>query len=69
MVDQHGKRGLYPQSSELGSETIVRDQMNVIAYLDGTKDLVNISEICQIPYFKTLEIINRLKEKNLITQI
>ncbi len=66
---QLGKRGLYPQSSELGSETIVRDQMNVIAYLDGTKDLVDVSEICQIPYFKTLEIINRLKEKKLITQI
>lgn len=66
---QLGKRGLYPQSSELGSEAMVRDQMNVIAYLDGEHDVLDISEKCQLDYLKTLEIIDKLKGSQLIIEI
>lgn len=66
---QLGKRGLYPQSSQLGTESIVRDQMNVIAYLDGQNDVLSVSEICNLPYFATLNIITKLQEKGLITEI
>ncbi len=63
---QLGKRGLYPNSSELETESIVRDQMNVIAYLDGQNDVLDVSEICGLPYFTTLNIVNKLMEKGLV---
>jgi aminopeptidase-like protein len=65
---QLGKRGLYPQSSELGSEAMVRDQMNVIAYLDGEHDVLDISERCQLNYLETLEIIDKLIDSQLIIE-
>jgi aminopeptidase-like protein len=66
---QLGKSGLYPQISDLGTESSVRDQMNVIAYLDGQNDLLKVSEICSLKYFVTLSIVNELKEKGLIKEV
>jgi aminopeptidase-like protein len=45
---QLGKRGLYPETSYKGSADNVQDMMNVIAYCDGTKDLIALSDCTKI---------------------
>jgi aminopeptidase-like protein len=42
---QLGKRGLYPTLSMRGSAAEVRRMMNLLAYADGTHDLLEIAEI------------------------
>jgi len=42
---QLGKRGLYPTLSTKESGGSVRDMMNLLAYADGTRDLVDIAEL------------------------
>lgn len=63
---QLGKRGLYPTLSTRDSAMVVRDMMNVIAYLDGENDLIKISEITGVNPLKVISIINTLNENNLI---
>src|SRR5215203_3258798 len=41
---QLGKRGLYPTLSTRGAGYAVRAMTNILAYADGTKDLVDIAE-------------------------
>ena len=63
---QLGKRGLYPNTSTKASGARVRNQMNVISYLDGKLDLLQIADKCQIPYTEVQAIIERLKSAELI---
>lgn len=63
---QLGKRGLYPSLSTKESGELVRDMMNVIAYLDGELDIIDISKLTGVNPLKVIEIINTLSEKNLI---
>ncbi len=46
---QLGKRGLYPTLSAKGSATQVKNMMNFIAYADGERDLLDISEKINVP--------------------
>jgi aminopeptidase-like protein len=64
---QLGKRGLYPTLSTKESGKIVRDMMNFIAYADGEKDLVEISNIIQVPVKELYPIIDTLLEHKLIS--
>ena len=63
---QLGKRGLYPNTSSKNSQDLVRNQMNVITYLDGTHDLNEIASICSISINEVEEIVERLLKVNLI---
>lgn len=63
---QLGKRGLYPTVSKKGIYGDVKDITNFIAYADGTRDLIEISNIIGVPVSKLLPIVNKLKEANLI---
>ena len=63
---QLGKRGLYPTLSTKESGELVRDMMNVIAYLDGENDIIDISEITGVNPLKVISIINTLNDNDLI---
>ena len=63
---QLGKRGLYPTLSTKSSGIQVRDMMNFIAYADGTNNLLEISEIINVPVWELYPIINNLREANLL---
>jgi aminopeptidase-like protein len=64
-----GKRSLYPETSTKTSEYQVRDMMNVISHLDGSIDLLAISDICNLKFIDTVRILNSLIENNLVTKI
>jgi aminopeptidase-like protein len=63
---QLGKRGLYPNTSTKSSGAQIRNQMNVISFLDGELDLLEISKICGISYNEVVTIINKLYEVDLV---
>ena len=63
---QLGKRGLYPTLSKKGSYDEVRAMIDFIAYADGTNDLIDISEIINVPVNDLLPIVNKLKTSGLI---
>ena len=66
---QLGKRGLYPTVSTKGSQALVEDLMNVIAYCDGETDMIEISDICNLRFKRVSEIIESLLEHDLIEEI
>lgn len=66
---QLGKRGLYPSFSTKESRKSVRDMMNLIAYSDGTNDLIAIADIIGVPVWELLDLVHRLKEENLLKSI
>jgi len=66
---QLGKRGLYPNTSTKNAIDLIRNQMNVISYLDGENDVIEISEKCKLDYRETLKIIEILNGANLIERI
>ncbi len=66
---QLGKRGLYPTISTKSSANGVQDMMNFIAYADGTKDLIEISNIISVPVWKLYPIIKKLKEEDLLEEV
>lgn len=64
---QLGKRGLYPQLSQVGSANDVRDMMNLLAYADGAHDLLGIAEIINVPVARCAAMANILLEHQLLT--
>jgi aminopeptidase-like protein len=65
---QLGKRGLYPTLSTKESGLQVRDMMNFIAYADGFRDLIGISNAINGPVWNLYPIIRKLKNANLIIE-
>lgn len=66
---QLGKRGLYPTISTKNSGLQVRDMMNFIAYADGSRDLIEISNNINVPVWELYPIIEKLKNANLLIKI
>jgi len=63
---QLGKRGLYPNTSTKTAIDLIRNQMNVMSFLDGQTDLIDVSEKCNLDYASTLQIVETLYCANLI---
>ncbi|HYE00499.1 MAG TPA: DUF4910 domain-containing protein [Alphaproteobacteria bacterium] len=63
---QLGKRGLYPTLSTRESGLEVRTMMNVLAYADGTLDLVALAEAIEADAFECLPIVERLTAAGLL---
>ncbi len=57
---QLGKRGLYPTLSTLASGAIVRDMLNLIAYADGKRSLLEIAEIIGVPMWDLVSLAKKL---------
>lgn len=65
---QLGPRGLYPTECFNRSSIAVKDMMDFIAYADGTMDLIEISDIINVPVKKLDEIAQVLLKANLFTK-
>lgn len=63
---QLGKRGIYPTISIKKSVNKVRNLRNLIAFLDGTNDLIDISNQINTPVKEINDYIDKLKNNNLI---
>ena len=63
---QLGKRGLYPTISIKGSTSGIQDMVNLLAYCDGTLDLIGIAETIGAPAWELVEIVDRLLDANVI---
>ncbi len=66
---QLGKRGLYSDISRKGIYDTILVQRDVISYCDGKNDLLDLSERIGVPVSDIIEIIDRLKENDLLEKI
>ena len=66
---QLGKRGLYPNTSTKSSGHKIRDQMNVISFLDGQHDLISIANICGVKYTYVRTLVQKLVDAGLVARI
>jgi aminopeptidase-like protein len=64
---QLGKRGLYPNISTKEKDVFSRKIMNVITYCDGTKSILDISELVKYPFWELEEIFNILNNNDLLS--
>jgi aminopeptidase-like protein len=65
---QLGKRGLYPAVSFRGSAAGVDTMMNVLAFADGTSDLLDIAETIGSDMMECAEAAERLERLGLLRQ-
>jgi aminopeptidase-like protein len=65
---QLGTRGLYPTIATKDSHRQVIDMLNFIAYADGVNDLIDISNIIQVPVRNLYSIIEKLTVANLLQE-
>jgi aminopeptidase-like protein len=63
---QLGRRNLYPTLSTKDSGHQVKTMMDLIAYCDGTKDLIDIAETIGSPIWMLYDIVERLKAEGLL---
>lgn len=66
---QLGRRGMYPTLSTKNSAVRVRNMMNLLAYADGNRDLIDIAEIVNVPVWELTEIVEELKKQKLVEPI
>lgn len=66
---QLGKRGLYPTISTPNGALVVRDMMNVLAYCDGTHDLLGLAEQIGIDGIACRDIVQRLAAHDLLALV
>lgn len=65
---QLGKRGLYPTIATKDSHQRVIDMLNFIAYADGCKDLIDISNIIKVPAQNLYPIVDKLVAADLLDE-
>lgn len=63
---QLGKRGLYPTLSTKSSGQQVRLMMNLISLADGSKHLLDIAEICDVPIWEIYHLLDKLIENDIL---
>lgn len=66
---QMGKRGLYPTTSTKDSKKQIYLMMNVLTYLDGTNDVIDICDIVNDSAQNVIEYINKFKNADLIEEV
>jgi len=64
---QLGKRGLYPNLSTKQTHDQVKDMMNLLAYSDGSRDLVAIADKICVPCWNLFSLLDLLKKERLLT--
>lgn len=64
---QMGKRGLYPTLSTKESWAETALMMDLLSWSDGSKCLLEIAEICEVPIWELYPIIDKLLEYGLLT--
>ncbi|MCI5955168.1 MAG: DUF4910 domain-containing protein [Lachnospiraceae bacterium] len=66
---QLGKRGLYPTVSRKGIYDEVKKMTNLIAYSDGTEDLISVSTRIGVPVKELVPVVNTLTEAGLLMAV
>lgn len=66
---QLGKRGLYPTLSIKNGNFQVKTMMDFLAYADGNNDLIDISQIIDVPIWELYPIVEKLIEAELIKAV
>lgn len=66
---QLGKRGMYPTISTKDSGHIVRNMMNVTAYCDGRRDLIELADMVGLSAFEVLELLDPLVDSGLVAVV
>jgi aminopeptidase-like protein len=66
---QLGKRGLYPNTSIKNPGNSARNLINVLSYLDGELDVIDVATKCELSFMATLEIIQTLFSADLLEKI
>lgn len=66
---QLGKRGLYPNVSTVETQDKIKTMMNLIAYMDGEKTLMEIVEIIKADGEQCIRIIESLLEAKVIVKL
>ena len=64
-----GGRGLYPTLGTKASYRAVRTTMNLLAYADGTHDLVGIGDIIGVPAMELQRMAEQLVEHGLLAEV
>lgn len=65
---QLGKRGLYPTESSRGSADPVRPMLNVLAYSDGTRDVVDVAQYIGLDPAEAVSISEQLNAQGLLSR-
>lgn len=63
---QLGKRGLYPTVSQRGIYDAVKSMTNFIAYADGRNDLIDVSNMIDVPVSQLIPVVDKLLREGLI---
>lgn len=68
---QMGRRGLYPNLSQQTSERKIhseelRSKMNLLAYSDGKKTLLQIAQLINTPFWNLYQVARGLEQENLL---
>lgn len=63
---QLGKRGMYPTVSRKGAYDVVKSMVDFIAYADGKRDLIAVSDLIRVPIEQLIPIIIKLTEADLL---
>jgi len=66
---QLSRRGLYPKDGGPGQRPEVRDLLNVLAYADGTNDLIDISTAAKVPAKRLYPVIETLLTNRLLVRV
>ena len=66
---QLGKRGLYPTTSTKETKGLVADMMNLLAYCDGERDLLEISDLIGADMWKLIPVVERMKAEGLLVAV
>ena len=62
-----GKKGLYPTLSIKEKKQKINTIKDVIAYSDGTRDLLDIADILEVKMWDLLEIVEELKRTHIVS--
>lgn len=63
---QLGRRGLYPPVGTRDSHRLVKEMLDVLAYADGTRDLIALSDVTGIPVSSLYATVDRLAAAGLL---
>jgi aminopeptidase-like protein len=66
---QLGRRGLYRTTSSKGSSEPSRDLLNILAYADGTNDVIALAEITNIEPTALLDTLSVLEQHGLLERL
>lgn len=65
---QLSRRGLYPPLGSGRTGGWVRDLLNVLAYADGCRDLVDLSRLIELPPMDLYPVVDRLCQEGLLAE-